>query len=480
LAISHRDIVFYHIKRSFVKMLCHSFPENTDSLFLSRNFWRESAVKPNTKGVIPLKTIRRFFPLFLVLLLLPSCRPVPSENMEETTLPAGEETSLFAVPTCDGSERTLLYDYPARILRGGSRYDQNEEYTEILSTVSELHDYLRALLGVEDLAAWSAPYSSMTIVDLTADYDEAFFSAHSLSVSYLIEGSGSFRHEYFGVSSEGQILLRRIVPEVYTDDMAAWNVFVEIPKDSPLLTQSVTLSALVTSDTAVWNELLDTSPDDPAYSASLPLLALTDSDGDPSYFPAGGKAPTRALTSHDFGFLDLLLPYGWQSQEVDTEDAFGIRFFKTDEPDLSADLLCHRNYHGICGTGVTAESLTLSDGTTAIRYTEQQGGNLWCLYFFNNKPGEYTLQYTVEKDKAERFDAAIRSILEHSQIAEQGLLSAQDILAIAEKDLSAKSGTVAARFDVTKGIWRVFHTDPGREQDICFYDFLGRQMSGIK
>jgi len=427
-----------------------------------------------------MKTIRHFFPLCLVLFLLSSCQHLPSEKIEESALSANKETLPSTFPACEPIKETPIYDYPARILRGGSRYDHEDEYTEILSTVDELHDYLRAVLGVKDLADWSAPYSSMTIVDLTADYNESFFTTHSLAVSYLVEGSGSFRHEYFGVTSSGQILLRRIVPEVFTDDMAAWNVFLEIPKDSPLLTESIPLSALVTSKNAVWNDLLDTPSDDPAYSASLPLLELTDSDGNPSYFPAEGKAPKRVFTSHDFGYLNLLLPYGWQCEEIDTEDAFGIRFFPADDPTASAKLLCHREYHGICGTMLTAEDVTFSDGTTAILYTEDLGESLWRMYFFTNTPGEYTLQYTIEKEKAARFDAAVRSILEHSQIAEPGLLGLQEILSIVKKDLSTEEDTILARFDVTKGVWKILYTAEGGGNEPIYYDYLGRRMNGIK
>ena len=428
-----------------------------------------------------MKKIRRFLPLLLIFCLLSSCRRVPPEEEGEAPPTINEETLPNTSPADEAPESTALYDYPARILRGGSRYDQEDERTEILSTADELHDYLRDLLGVDDLAAWSAPFSSMTIVDMTADYDKTFFATHSLAVSYLVEGSGSFRHEYFGVTENGQILLRRIVPEVFTDDMAAWNVFVEIPKDSPLLAQAKPLSALVTSESAVWNKLLGTPPDDPAYSASLPLLELTDSDGRPAYFPADGKAPSFALFSRDFGFLDLLLPHGWQHEEIDDGNAFGIRFYPEDDPSASVDLFCHREFPGLCGTMLTAEDVTLSNGRTAILYTEDLGESLWRMYFFTNTPGEYTAEYTVSKKDADRFDAAVRSILEHSQIAESGLIDSNGILAIAQNDLpTGARDSAAARFDVTKGIWTVHYPLSGSERGVLYYDYLGRKMDKSK
>ena len=69
-------------------------------------------------------------------------------------------------------------------------------------------------------------------------YDDNFFENHELIIVLLKEGSGSIRHEVekvvFTQSADGkssvQPVIKRIVPEVGTCDMAYWRIIIEIGK----------------------------------------------------------------------------------------------------------------------------------------------------------------------------------------------------------------------------------------------------------
>ena len=82
-------------------------------------------------------------------------------------------------------------------------------------------------------------YSDTTIgfLDACDKYDDAYFERQNLVLIILEEGSGSIRHEITdvrkrrdenGASLGWDITIKRIVPEMGTDDMAQWHLFLEV------------------------------------------------------------------------------------------------------------------------------------------------------------------------------------------------------------------------------------------------------------
>lgn len=63
----------------------------------------------------------------------------------------------------------------------------------------------------------------------SAVYDCCFFETGALLVWTFSEGSGSVEHEYLGITADNEVLVRRIVPEVGTCDMAYYRLVVEVP-----------------------------------------------------------------------------------------------------------------------------------------------------------------------------------------------------------------------------------------------------------
>ena len=75
---------------------------------------------------------------------------------------------------------------------------------------------------------------SGSFIDAVAKYDDAFFADNVIVLALLEEGSGSIRHEVVSVGVEDEAVnveIKRIVPEMGTDDMAEWHIIVEMPKD---------------------------------------------------------------------------------------------------------------------------------------------------------------------------------------------------------------------------------------------------------
>jgi hypothetical protein len=109
---------------------------------------------------------------------------------------------------------------------GEGRFAPREIFTreESILTLTRLHNNLHMIRSVEytRLQWGSGRYAN-------GSYPIAEVSEDSYTVSVFIEeNSGSNRHEVVGVRSNGDILIRRIVPEIGTHDMALWQITVEL------------------------------------------------------------------------------------------------------------------------------------------------------------------------------------------------------------------------------------------------------------
>jgi len=86
-----------------------------------------------------------------------------------------------------------------------------------------------------DYFQWDSTYGAQEAFSETiAKYDDSFFADHDIVLLYAQETSGSNRHEIQQAVIEGQTLcvtVRRIRPEVGTDDMADWFILLEFAKD---------------------------------------------------------------------------------------------------------------------------------------------------------------------------------------------------------------------------------------------------------
>ena len=62
-------------------------------------------------------------------------------------------------------------------------------------------------------------------------YNDDFFKLNYLVLVEITENSGSNRHEVESIGSNGDITIKRIVPEIGTADMAQWCIIIELDAD---------------------------------------------------------------------------------------------------------------------------------------------------------------------------------------------------------------------------------------------------------
>jgi hypothetical protein len=63
-------------------------------------------------------------------------------------------------------------------------------------------------------------------------YSDTYFSNNFLLIIGLIEGSGSNRHKVEKIEGNGTIVIKRLLPEMGTADMAAWSIIIELDRNS--------------------------------------------------------------------------------------------------------------------------------------------------------------------------------------------------------------------------------------------------------
>ncbi len=135
-----------------------------------------------------------------------------------------------------GDPQSWVYQKQYIRTNGG---DENTEYPfyEIIRSREELNRYYEEHKDIYDLERRETVYadSSIGFLDACDRYDDAFFAQRDLIILVLEEGSGSVRHEIQGVrpyyDNSWQLIGRRIVPEVCTDDMAQWHILIETDKN---------------------------------------------------------------------------------------------------------------------------------------------------------------------------------------------------------------------------------------------------------
>lgn len=143
-----------------------------------------------------------------------------------------------------GVSEPEAYAFDTQYIRtNGYSEERSYPYHVIIDSKTELTAYYEANREVFDLERKEKVYSDTTIgfLDACDKYDDAYFEQQNLVLIVLEEGSGSIRHEITdvrahrdesGKSLGWDIMIDRLVPEVGTDDMAQWHLFLEIQMGS--------------------------------------------------------------------------------------------------------------------------------------------------------------------------------------------------------------------------------------------------------
>ena len=132
------------------------------------------------------------------------------------------------------------YAFDVQYIRtDGYSADRSYPYHIVISSRAELEAYYEEYKDIYNLERREKVYSDSTIgfLDACDKYDDAYFERQNLVLIVLQEGSGSVRHEitdvrrYYlenGTSDGWNITIKSKAPEVVTDDMAQWHLFLEV------------------------------------------------------------------------------------------------------------------------------------------------------------------------------------------------------------------------------------------------------------
>ena len=121
------------------------------------------------------------------------------------------------------SENQIPDDFQVRYIRTNG-YVAGVKYpmVTVMSSRDDLERYYDSYNKKYDL--------SSGFKDAMTNYSGDFFANAFLVVVLLEEGSGSIRHKVESIDEAGNIKITRLVPDVGTDDMAEWNIIIELNK----------------------------------------------------------------------------------------------------------------------------------------------------------------------------------------------------------------------------------------------------------
>jgi hypothetical protein len=66
------------------------------------------------------------------------------------------------------------------------------------------------------------------LLEAIEKYSDDYFTGNFLVIVGLVEGSGSIRHKVERIDENGNIIIKRLLPEMGTADMAAWSIIIEL------------------------------------------------------------------------------------------------------------------------------------------------------------------------------------------------------------------------------------------------------------
>ena len=151
--------------------------------------------------------MKKFFIVLTILFfasLFYGCVAIDNSDRRSRTVNLQNNTSI------DGNE----IDFNAQYLRTSYSSRLNQAEITVVSSVNELNRY----------------FENRRISEIEK-YTDNFFANNFLVIAGLVESSGSNRHEVKSVSETGDIVINRLVPEIGTADMAAWNIIIELNKN---------------------------------------------------------------------------------------------------------------------------------------------------------------------------------------------------------------------------------------------------------
>ncbi len=326
---------------------------------------------------------------------------------------------LFALEPIHKPTAGGVVDFEAQYIRTDG-YHENAVYpaVTVIRSAKELNAYYNQNKNLYQLERRENLASDSTIgfLDACDRYDDAFFNEKSLILILLEEPSGSIRHKVTAVqqTADGKLTVNisTIVPEVGTDDMAQWHLFVAV-------------------DTIVADE------------TDIVLSFPSENNGD--------DIPAREDVVYQNKFADVIvpLPEGWEYTMLDD----GIRFWPTGHNGHLR--LSYTDAFGVCGTGLQYETILLGG------YEAEQGT------YDNHKLWDYIVlpqewysvgDYVIYNEGADAWwddhgDEAM-AILDGIAVYEKVTMEDKAIV-FAKEVCNIEYDTIDAVFDTERAVWEI-------------------------
>lgn len=194
-----------------------------------------------------MKYLRTFLAFLALLGCLSGCAPSEAAQSGNATTCTENTTDTQAI------NKDPILEPPHTEVPFGAQYIRTDGYAEdaafpvvrVIHSIKDLQDYYTQQKDRFDLERRETYGTDYTIgfLDACDKYADSYFEKNYLILVALQEPSGSNRHEIrqvivdFG-EQDTEIWLDRIVPEVGTDDMAQWHLFVELERHGVTKTQA--------------------------------------------------------------------------------------------------------------------------------------------------------------------------------------------------------------------------------------------------
>lgn len=341
---------------------------------------------------------------------------------ESTECELWVEFIVTRVGDTSGDVKKTFIDFQTQYIRTDGYHDGVEyPIVKIIRSVDELNSYYNENKEKYSLERREDPASDSTIgfLDACDKYDAAYFEDQILVMVLLEEGSGSTRHNIDNVKlgSDGKIYIsiRRDVPEVGTDDMAEWHILIEPEKD---------INVANDSDVVVYLDGINPK-----------------------------TQPATVRESGAYSNIALTIPHDWEyeTERGNNSGEYCISFWPADQTEGKIKMW-YQTAFGVCGTGLEEKEITVGE------YKAWQGTydnkKVWDFISFKGMPGFYVaMNEGADKWWSQYGDEAMQ-ILSSVKLAD-GVLTEQQVIDLAKKDVTVEYNQTSTSFDTEKGLWTV-------------------------
>ena len=124
-------------------------------------------------------------------------------------------------------------DLDVQYIRVGSGFGPRHPACTVISSINDLNQYTRNL---NNYSFWETEYTNAI-----SKYSDSYFADNFLVIVLLEEPSGSNRHKVERLNPNGDIIIKQLIPEMGTADMATWSIIIELSNSFKLQQYRVVL-----------------------------------------------------------------------------------------------------------------------------------------------------------------------------------------------------------------------------------------------